>query len=764
MKLSTGQLIVGGYAIALVILGVVALLAYTSTRQYVDSVVARREISTRIEELTGYLSLLKDAETGQRGYLLTNRAEYLAPFSAASTTWQSELAALERMYASQPEESQRLARLATLSKGKMEELQRTVALRQQGTTEAEAELDTILKQGAGQQYMEEIRQIVAAIEEDEQAEFERLNRQVQDVANRTVLAVSLLAPLAVICALTALVLVQRDLRRRAEDDEALRQQRVLLTAIVNSLTEGVVVADEKGRLALMNPAAERLLGKGISNAASSEWTSEYGIFRTDQKSPMPEAELPLVRALRGEIVDSAELFVRPPNAPQGRLLAATAGPMDDEFGKRRGAVVILRDVTFARAAERRFQGLLESAPDALVIVNREGLIELANSQAEQLFGYSRDQMLGQPLEMLVPKAQRAVHPQQRESFFNNPRVRGMGSGLELSAERADGSLLPVEISLAPVEDGERLLVCAAIRDVTQRRMVLEQIRQLNAELEHKVALRTQDLATANRELLHRNQENEMFVYSVSHDLRSPLVNLQGFSQELDAACRRLRALAEDDAVPAAARAAITDVLESDIKESLHFIRTSVGRLSGIIDALLRLSRVGRVVYQRQEVDVEKVVRRVLDAANATIQTRQCKVIVHPLPRAAGDSTAIDQIFGNLVQNALNYVDGARPAILEIGALPQTEFDTHATYFVRDTGVGIPAAMQTKIFQAFQRLQPDIAPGEGMGLTLVQRIVERHDGRIWVESEAGVGSTFYFTLPLSPGLVDVAEVPARQGAT
>jgi signal transduction histidine kinase len=252
-----------------------------------------------------------------------------------------------------------------------------------------------------------------------------------------------------------------------------------------------------------------------------------------------------------------------------------------------------------------------------------------------------------------------------------------------------------------------------------------------------------------RALREREQENEMFIYSVSHDLRSPLVNLQGFSEELSLSCQDVRAALAGGEQAGARRA--LEIVDKDVTDSLHFIKTAVSRLAAIIDALLRLSRVGRVEYRIQPVNVAEIVRRVTEALENTIEGRKAVVVAGALPPALGDPTAVEQVFANLIANAVHYLDPTRPGRVEIGAMPSGQEGPPGlqTYFVKDNGLGIPEAYQQRVFLAFQRLHADVVQGEGVGLALVYRMVGRLGGKIWLESTAGVGSTFYVALPPAP---------------
>jgi signal transduction histidine kinase len=323
-------------------------------------------------------------------------------------------------------------------------------------------------------------------------------------------------------------------------------------------------------------------------------------------------------------------------------------------------------------------------------------------------------------------------------------TRGVRGRLALLSDNA--VRLASNEPLAPIDRGsdEIARLDQTLHETSRRLLEAERIQ---ARFQSDLARRANELAAINETLRQQTQENEMFIYSVSHDLRAPLVNLQGFSKELIHACDDLRAAVRQSSLTPERRQHIERLVDEDIGEALHYLQTAVLRASHIIDALLRLSRVGRVEYRRQQVRVRDIVQRVIDAMQVSIRSKRARVVVHDLPSVWGDPTALEQVFANLVGNAINYLDPAREGRVEIGTTPSPP-GVHSLriFYVRDNGLGIPAVAIPRLFNAFQRLHGNVATGEGIGLALVRRVVERHGGRVWAESTEGVGTTFYLSLP------------------
>lgn len=291
----------------------------------------------------------------------------------------------------------------------------------------------------------------------------------------------------------------------------------------------------------------------------------------------------------------------------------------------------------------------------------------------------------------------------------------------------------------------------------ERRRAEASLRQANDELEARVLERTaelehanQDLASTNvqleartTELARKNEEVEAFVYIVSHDLRAPLVNLQGFSHELELSCSELETTLAAAQVPPEVSTSLRSIVESGIGGALHYIGSSVSKFERLINALLLLSRTGQQEYRVETIDMAALVASTVDSYRQTIDAAAATVTIGDLPEARGDMTAIGQVFSNLLGNALKYLQPGRTGEIEIGG---SATETGIRYWVRDNGAGIPDSVRPRLFQIFQRFHPELASGDGIGLAAIKRIVERHGGRIWAESSLGHGSTFQFTLP------------------
>lgn len=352
-----------------------------------------------------------------------------------------------------------------------------------------------------------------------------------------------------------------------------------------------------------------------------------------------------------------------------------------------------------------FRQLLESAPDAIIIVDNSGTITLANKIAEKNFGYRREEMIGQPIELLIPKRYRQDHLQARDSYFAEPKTRPMGSGIELSALRKNGSEFPAEISISPLDTPSGLLVTAVVRDITERKQT-QQAMQRQTE-----------------ELMRSNAELEQFAYVASHDLQEPLRVVASYAQLL---ARRYQ-----------------DKLDNDANEFVDFIVDGATRMQDLINDLLSYSRVDTRGKEFKSTDINEVIDSVLHNLELHIEEQKATVSREHMPSLMADESQLIQLFQNLIGNAIKFHGDSAPNI-HLGVKPLAN---ECLFSVHDDGIGIAPQYAERIFQVFQRLHSKSEyPGTGIGLAICKKIVERHGGRIWVEAEPGNGSTFYFTIP------------------
>jgi PAS domain S-box-containing protein len=496
--------------------------------------------------------------------------------------------------------------------------------------------------------------------------------------------------------------VARDTTAQRESDDAAAR----LAAIVNSTDDAIIGQTLDGVITSWNPAAERQYGY---TAEETIGRSIELIVPTDDRG-----ELATFRQADGDQSIRLHDTVRVRKDGSRVHVEVSVSPIRDNTGQIVGASSIARDVTERIKAEQRFQQLVLAAPDAMLIVDEHGTIVLVNEQTERLFGYRKEDLVGQSIELLIPPQLREQHIGHRQRYLKDPRHRRMGTGIELAGLRQDGSQIPVEISLAPLDTEQGTLVSAAIRDISERR-----------EAEQKLA-DARDKAVAAAEL------KSQFVAMVSHEIRTPMNGVIGLADLL-----------------------LETPLEPTQRRYTEAIRTSGRALLSIINDILDFSKIeaGKLKLVETDFELDQVLEEVVQAVAQAARDKQIEVVCdYPpnLPTALrGDDGRLRQALLNLLGNAVKFTEEG--SVL-LRAEPAADVEARITFTILDTGIGIAPEDLARLTEPFS--QADAAStrrygGTGLGLTITRQLVELMGGVLEMSSKLKQGSRFWFTLEFAP---------------
>ncbi len=686
--------------------------------------------------------------------------------------------------------------------------------------------------------------------------------------------------------------------------------------LFNIALDILCVTDTEGYFKYVNPALSTLLGY------DEETLSTQPFFSFVHPDDIDRTQREMAKLLKGGIVHNFENRYR---HKDGYYIWLSWFARADE--SRQLIYAIARDITRNRQlrntlarSEQQLRALVTASPLGIVLVDREGIINVANPRIAEMFGYTTDELVGQHIEILVPERLQNVHQIYRKHYHEEPYTRAMGEGRDIIGKRKDGSEFPIEVSLSPIEIENSHIIVAYVQDITQRKqlerektrqeenlrlfydvttrpglsmqerfnlvlktvldilnldigiishiegdiytviytvappdtlspgqtfetgntycditiqednviaiehmkessyqahpcyaafalecyigapiyiddkpygtinfssptprtkrftsteitlvrlaaqwvsialereLAYQRLENINEKLEQRVAERTAELQQARDELEQRviertaelrqaNEDVKNFAYIVSHDLRAPLVNIKGFAAELRESLSIITDMMHDilPSLDDSQQQLLTMTIDEDVPEALDFIDSSVERMDYFINAVLQLSRLGRQAMTIEHIDVHNLVEELLETLQHQIESQNIQVILHPLPAVDADRSMVEQIFGNILNNAVKYFEEGRPATLEIGGEQRNE-DT--LYYIKDTGRGISEDDFAKVFAPFRRAGKQNTVGEGMGLAYVRTLVNRLGGRIWFESQLGQGTTFYWTV-------------------
>jgi PAS domain S-box-containing protein len=511
-----------------------------------------------------------------------------------------------------------------------------------------------------------------------------------------------------------------------------------LAAIVESSDDAILSMDLSGNITSWNAAATRIFGYQTNEAIGQP----VSLLAWPGEEERIDLFLAILR--HGGRVDHTEVARKHKNGKK-ILVSLSLSPIVDSSGAILGISKIARDITersdaagaladskvlltlqqatasAEMLAERRYRELIENAPDAILQVNHHGAIVIANRTAETLFGYTREELMGQNVDLLVPEANRAAHPAHRKALADAGLSRPMGLGLDLFAQRKDGTKFPVEISLSPMKTENGVHVTAVIRDVTDRKLTEQRVRSLQESY-------MTELEARHKEAERLNHLKSEFMASISHELRTPLHTIIGFAD----------LLIEEGEGPLNARQA----------RFMHHIHVDSQHLLGLINDVLDLSRIeaGGLHLRTEPVNLIKLIGESIMAIRPYADSRSVSIRMGeniPLGVTA-DPMRLRQILYNLLSNGAKFTQPGGEVLIDGAVAGEI-----VTVTVSDTGIGIPPEELTQIFEKFYQVgftPIGVREGPGLGLAICKQLVEMQHGKIWVESVLGQGSQFHFTLP------------------
>lgn len=481
-----------------------------------------------------------------------------------------------------------------------------------------------------------------------------------------------------------------------------------LEAIMNTVQDGLIVIDKNAIIQSFSPAAETIfgyqahevIGQNVNVLMPEPYQSEHdgylkNFFRTGQKKVIGIGREVKARRKDGSIFPM-ELGVNE--------MVTNGKPM---------FVGTIRDITERKEAAKRLTeeasrlaAVMNTVLDGVLTIDRFGTIQSYNPAAERIFGYTPEEVMGKNVKMLMPNPYHSEHDGYLANYHATGEKKVIGIGREVEAKRKDGSIFPMELGINEMHVQDQVMFVGTIRDISERKEAEKSIEKFIEKLKLS------------------NQELDDFAYIASHDLKEPIRGLSNNALFLK----------ED----------FEDILGEAGNKRIDRITFLCSRMERLIDDLLYFSRLGRQDLAIQQVDVNLIIEDIKAMLLNTLEDNNAKIIVkNPLPKITCDVPRITEAFRNLITNAIKYNDKAEKHI-EVGHYMEKD---HPVFYVKDNGIGIDSVFFDDMFRIFKRLndEDDNIKGTGVGLTFVKKIIDRHEGKIWVESEPGQGTTFFFTL-------------------
>lgn len=759
--LKTNQKIVATFVGVLLMAALGAMALAWTFRQIEEGAAVRQHTFTVIAAASELMSELKDAETAQRGYLLTGDENFLEPPEPAQASLGDRLKAL-RQLTLLPAAQKHLDAIAPLLEAKLAHMERAIALRRQDAPAALAQV----RSGQGLHLMNSIRAEMNDFIKLETGLLAQREAEFQSSMHNLLAIIVISGLFALLLALFFAWLIHKEAQQRLkelvhletrkllENEEALNRQlqqanatlrasEGKLAVTLDSIGDAVIATDAEARVTVINPLAEVLTGWTQAEAMGRPVNDIFNIVAQDTREP---AAVPVLQTLAlGTIQGLANHTLLIARDGSEYAIADSCAPIRDRDGQVIGAVLVFRNVTEEYAVQQALRdsnalvrAVLHTVADGIFTLHaRSGDIATVNPAAEQMFGYAAADLVGQNVSLLVPELSQEQRDRNGslEYYAASAEARASGRGREVIGRRRDGSIFPLEILASEMWLGGQCYITGILRDIT----TLKQVEQERTLLRQAMEDKNTELESARFQAVQANLAKSDFLASMSHELRTPLNAILGFAQLMESG--------KPEPTPTQRRN-----LEQILKAGWYLLE--------LINEILDLAQIesGKATVSHEAVSLDEVLS---ECRTLIEQQAQRRSIDMTFPRFDGpcfvsaDRTRLKQILINLLFNAVKYNTPGGAIVVEYGLLPQER----VRLSVRDTGSGLAPVQLAQLFQPFNRLGQEAGTeeGTGIGLVVTKRLVELMGGSIGVNSTVGVGSVFWIELGLAspPLLADYA---------
>lgn len=706
MRIPVENKILAGYVVTTVALGMMGWLSYRATEDFITAqkwVTHSEEVITQLQAM---LATVVETDTDQRGYLLTWDPIFLKHRSEAAARIPDELKQLKELTRDNPAQQESLNKFEIQTRTLISLGDQRIAAFQKAGPSAALTAEPMDK---SQEAMASIQWLTSQMYWTEELLLVQRREHARVFGNRTERAIIVGSSFAVIFGGLAVFFGKRDLKRRSQAETALQQNEERFRLMVGAIRDYAVMRlDPDGRVASWNEGAQRIYGYPANEIISRP----FSIFYPSETVQSGALERLLTQAVEKEHSVDTGWGVRKDGS---RFWAnVTLAALRNSAGKLLGFVKVTRDLTESKHAaevQEERDRYFDLSRELICVLGFDGYLKSINPAWKWTLGFSEEEMKSRPYVELAHPDDRAATEAEAEKlkqggetiYFEN-RLRCKDNSWRWFAWSARAAL-------------PQQLIYGTGRDITERKLGQEKIEKLAA-----------DLQVHTRQLEESNKELEAFSYSVSHDLRAPLRHIDGF----------VKMLAKQSG----------EQMDDRGKRYLEIIADSAQRMGALIDDLLVFSRMSRAELRRSKVSSDSLVHEAVEALQTEINGRQINWNIAALPEVDADGSMLQQVWVNLISNAVKYTRPRTPAKIEIGYADSGNGEY--IFFVNDNGVGFDMQYAHKLFGVFQRLhRAEEFEGTGIGLANVNRIVHRHGGRVWAEGRPDAGATFYFSLPKTP---------------